>query len=259
MNILKRISILFIILLSLTSCGSHPDNTYGTTSGSTGNPNVKVEEERSSAAPESAPSRTRLDVPYISQEGLLPTGCELVSAMMVLAYYGENPTLEETLDHLKTANLTLNNQGEICGPSPEEAFIGDPRSAGGYGCYPPVIVNLMGQLLPQGRKAVETSGTSLPDLAETYLPRGIPVLVWATIGMMETYPTSTWQLTDESGRLIGKTYTWQANEHCLVLIGYDENSFYFNDPWRSRGVVAYDRNLAEGRYDDLGDRSLVVE
>lgn len=77
--------------------------------------------------------------------------------------------------------------------------------------------------------------------------------------MMEAYPSSTWLLTDENGSLTDKTYTWQANEHCLVLIGYDENSYYFNDPWRSRGVVAYDRDLAEERYDDLGDRSLVVE
>lgn len=109
----------------------------------------------------------------------MPTGCELVSAMMALTYYGESPTVEEILDHLKTADLTLTDQGEVCGPSPEEAFVGDPRSAGGYGCYPPVIVNLMEQLLPQSRKAVETSGASLSDLAETYLPRGVPVLVWA--------------------------------------------------------------------------------
>ena len=37
---------------------------------------------------EPEPDASRISVPYISQENLLPTGCELVSAVMLLRFEG---------------------------------------------------------------------------------------------------------------------------------------------------------------------------
>ena len=42
-----------------------------------------------------AEGKILLDVPYISQEGTLPTGCEIVSSAMLLRYYGIDTTAEE--------------------------------------------------------------------------------------------------------------------------------------------------------------------
>lgn len=47
-----------------------------------------------------------LEVPYIGQQGLLPTGCEIVSACMVLRYYGCDITVHTLADrYLESAAL----------------------------------------------------------------------------------------------------------------------------------------------------------
>ena len=40
----------------------------------------------------------QLSVPYISQEGSFPNGCESVSAVMLLRYYGFDITPDEFID-----------------------------------------------------------------------------------------------------------------------------------------------------------------
>jgi len=77
------------------------------------------------------------------------------------------------------------------------------------------------------------------------------VIVWATIGMLDAYPSSTWTM------LSGETYTWLSNEHCMLLVGYDEESYYFNDPWTGK-TIGYDRTTSEDRYAVMGMQSLTI-
>lgn len=92
-----------------------------------------------------------LDVPYISQKGLLPTGCEIVSALMVLRHYEYDITADAFIDqYLDKGEFYTDDEGRLYGVHPARAFAGDPRSENGYGCYAPVIVNLLNRILKNG-------------------------------------------------------------------------------------------------------------
>lgn len=55
-----------------------------------------------------------LEVPYIGQQGLLPTGCEIVSACMVLRYYGCDITVHTLADrYLEIGSLTGSGDARI--------------------------------------------------------------------------------------------------------------------------------------------------
>jgi len=203
------------------------------------------------------PDSILLDVPYISQKNLLPTGCELVSAMMVLKYYGTDVSINDIVDNT-FCDFPATINGRNCGYHPSDAFAGNPWDASSFGCYPPVVVEMMNKLLPASRRAVDVSGMELSALAETFLPREIPVLVWATIAMVETYPSIGWYLLDENGEPTDTWFEWPANEHCLVLVGYDSTRYYFNDPYNGYGLVSYPRERVETRYAEMGKMAAVV-
>lgn len=204
-----------------------------------------------------APESVRLQVPYYTQNGVLPTGCELISARMVLDYYGVTPTLNEIIENT-FAEYTYMNGGRNYGYHPNDAFIGSPWDETSFGCYPPVMCNMMNRFLPEGKTAVTLEGESLSEIAETYLSQGCPVMVWATMDMKETYQAIGWYLLDEEGNETDEWYFWNANEHCLVLVGYDSEYYYFNDPLGTAEPAAYERPLVDARYADMGSRVLVV-
>lgn len=194
----------------------------------------------------------QLTVPYISQENFLPTGCETVSALMLLHYWGIPVNTEAFLKHLKQEPVQ-EQDGLLVGPDPNKAFAGDPHEPNAFGCYPPVIVEALKPLLPALLSVHDTTGTSLEQLAKACLPAGEPVLVWATINMQEPVQDVTWTVRDT-----GEKFTWLGREHCLVLRGYDETGYWFNDPYDSNGIVHCDKQTAELRYRQMGSRSVAV-
>ena len=56
----------------------------------------------------------------------------------------------------------------------------------------------------------------------------------------------------------GGTYTWLANEHCLVLMGYDNENYYFSDPYKG-AVVKYKKALCQSRYQAFGQQALAIK
>lgn len=196
-----------------------------------------------------------LDVPYLSQEGEYPTACEIVSAVMVLSYYGYDISIDDFIDYyLPQANLFIDSEtGLLTSVSPTQAFIGDPRSSGGYGCYAPVIVSAFNNAVGNTALAIDTTDTDIDTLIDYYVKRNIPVLLWASIDLSPTYAGDSWILEDT-----GEWYTWTAGEHCMVLVGADQNYYYFNDPYDSNGVVKYKKELVTKRWEELGKQSAVL-
>lgn len=195
--------------------------------------------------------RVMLEVPYIGQQGLLPTGCEIVSACMVLRYYGCDTTVHTLVDSYLDVGFLTGSGDARTGPHPAECFIGSPYEAGGFGCYAQVIERMMNRVLPEGLTAEDATGTPLDQLTGE-IDRGRPVLVWATMNMKASSPGPSWRLNS------GELFTWISGEHCLVLVGYDRDNYYFNDPYQNNGLVAYPRELAERRFSELGFQSVTV-
>ncbi len=194
-----------------------------------------------------------LSVPYISQNPMFPTGCEAVSAVMLLQFYGYNITPGEFIDgYLPCAPLYTNPFGELCGPNPNHYYVGDPRSENGFGCYAPVIEKAISAYLGSSTRVQNTTGLPLDALCRQYLARGVPVLVWAGINMQPVRPGTGWQLPG------GQNFTWLAGEHCLVLIGQDDQNYIFNDPISGQ-AVAYEKSAVQACYKALGMQSLVLK
>ena len=84
-----------------------------------------------------------LDVDYLSQEGILPTGCETVSAAMVLNYWQQEILPTDLAEQLPSENIRWDESGKCYGPDPNEVFVGSPFTTWGYGCFAPVIEELI--------------------------------------------------------------------------------------------------------------------
>jgi uncharacterized protein YvpB len=204
------------------------------------------------------PKSVVLNVPFYAQNELgMPTGCELVSAKMVLDYYCQ----EEVPLGALIVNVRCDDPEEIDGETvayhPSKAFIGHPSKPSSFGCFAPVIVELMNLYLPEGYEAVDVTGKPLEEL-EQYVAQGIPVLFWATIDMVSTSENIGWYLRDENGGKTDEWYFWKSNEHCLVLTGYDETYYYFNDPNSYTSNTRYEKDLVKIRHEEVDNYSVVV-
>lgn len=198
------------------------------------------------------------NVPYINQFSLgYPTGCEAVSATMAAKCAGYNvssaqiiaatPTDEKgKRQETRTVEITeekVNEEtGEIelitkteeqtdwYGGNPFEVFVGHPTkglSTGSYGCFAkPITIALQACGVP----ATNISGCSI-DTVFNYVANGKPVIVWCKKNAGDLTEGITWKYEDGSG-----SYTELVGEHCAVLIGYDGEYVYLNDPSAGQNV-----------------------
>lgn len=207
----------------------------------------------SSSKPAATPQKTVWisDVPFIDQRGKYPTGCESVSAVMACQYAGIAITPDTFIDkYLPRASFTYKN-GKLVGYHPNDCFMGNPYTSNGFGCYAPCIEKTIRKFLPTNYTMINTTGSSVSSLCKNYIDRGVPVVFWATMSMVAPGKGATWTLKDS-----GQTFQWLANEHCLVLTGYDSQYYFFNDPLQ--GKVKYKKSLVETRYKQMGSQSLVI-
>ncbi len=193
------------------------------------------------------------DVPILPQHPHFPTGCESVSAVMALQYVGEDVSVDTFIDRYLPceSDALVKKDGCYYGPNPYKVFVGDPRTISSFGCMAPVIERAVDAYFGNADRTVNTGGKSLEMLCEQYVANGIPVLTWVTIAMREVEYRTSWYTED------GEKFNWPGNEHCMVLVGYDAEKYYFNDPYLGLRV-AYNRTLAEDRYYAMGCQSLVI-
>ena len=197
-----------------------------------------------------------IDVPYISQSAY-PTGCELVSTSMLLAFHGIDITAGELVSegYIKAENLEKSDKdGELHGGDPNDSFIGKLDEGAGFGCYSGAIMKCLYRVL-EDKPLAPTSldGMSLEEICSRYIDNGYPVLIWGSIGMSATYDSGiTWVIGDD-----GDFFTWRSNEHCLVLVGYDQNNYIFNDPLKWENTY-YSKSLTEQRYEEMGKMAVSI-
>jgi uncharacterized protein YvpB len=198
-----------------------------------------------------------IDVPYIDQTENWPTGCESVSAVMLLKYLGLPVTVDRFI-HDYLPQEPMRRSGEtMYGPDPNEYFAGSPYDADSFGCYPAVIAKAMNRYFDDYRGYRAENATGVPNirLLLEQIYQDMPVLYWASINFIPTYKGPVWINTGT-----GHAFTWTSNEHCLLLVGYDDaaDEFLFNDPWQNHGVISCPRKLAEQRHAEMGERAVTV-
>lgn len=187
---------------------------------------------------------TRLNVNSILQNPELPTGCEITSLTVVLNYLGYSVDKAYLSDNF----LDKYTAGTV---SAWNGFIGNPRTAGAYGCFAPPIIKAANSYLASAggsEKAINLTGSDI-SIIYNMVQNGHPIIVWATIGMVEPFDSTTWNIN-------GENFTWPGNEHCLVLIGYTDTTVTFADPLK--GIVTYSRTLFEKRYKQLYSQAIAI-
>lgn len=184
-----------------------------------------------------------ISVPYISQSPGYPTGCESVSAVMLLRYLGYGMSVDDFISrHLRQEDFE-EREGALYGPDPRKVFCGSPYREDSFGCYAPVIREALERILGEDYVVKDETGTPMEELLASYIDADMPVVFWACIDMKEPVVGPAWRLKEN-----GEIFTWISNEHCLLLVGYDEEKYYFNDPHNGNGVIGYPKELTEDRH-----------
>ncbi len=216
--------------------------------------NTPFADNESKSDKEVVSEKVCLDVPYLSQEDVLPNGCEAASAIMLLRAQGVDVTVEQFLSEFLPQQPVIVQNRKRYGPDPAQAYAGDPTSeTGGWGCYAPVITKALGEAVNDPSRALDLTGCPLESLCQDYIDAGIPVAVWATVGMEPVTKLDQWYAYES-----GESIFYPNTEHCLVLVGYDGENYYFNDPYESKGLTAYPKGIVRQRYHDLGMQAAVL-
>ncbi|TXR59275.1 C39 family peptidase [Bacillus sp. AR18-7] len=186
------------------------------------------------------------NVPFIQQLPELDRGCEVTSLAMMLQYAGI------TVDKMKLANeikkVDFMNDG-VRG-NPNEGFVGNiyTFSESGYGVYHGPLFQLAQKYLPN--KAVDLTGKSIEELYKS-VKAGQPVVMItnATFAPLDEDEFTTWETNNGD---VSITY----NEHCVVLIGYDQESVYIRDPLKDSLDVKVPREKFEQAWVQMGSQAI---
>lgn len=263
--------ILFLALIVLTSCGNkNSGNPLGsaivTTATQSATATTKIQPTTQPATKFTSKPKMKknmlIDVPYYSQHDY-PTGCELVSTSMLLAFLGFDIKAGELLEkgYLNAVDITEDSKNRKHGGDPDKVFIGNPEKNTGYGCYSGAIIYALNKylkpreyILDKKYNIIDLNGMELEEICAEYISKGVPVIMWASIDMKPTFInlSNSW-IIDKTG----ERYLWKSNEHCLVLVGYDEEYYYFNDPLAEKDTP-YLKRLAERRYGEMGMQAIAV-
>lgn len=187
------------------------------------------------------------DFNTVLQEPELPTGCEITTLAEVLNYHGFNIDKEELCDNF----MPVDYVGSV---TMTQAYLGDPRSNNGFGCYSPVIVKSAYEYfesIDSPCYAVDLSGTDFRDLFYQ-ICQGRPVIVWATMYLTESYPNYKWTAGN------GEDMIFNDYQHCMAIYGYDLNEgiIYAGDPLVGNTTYSIDR--FEMIYDIMYKQAVVI-
>ncbi len=181
-------------------------------------------------------------VPTINQYPKYPTGCESVALTILLNYYGVNISADDVINKLKKEPLPYEENGITYGGNPDIGFIGNPYNADSFGVYNRPIADVA-NMFKEG--VIVRNNVPLSEVLEL-VNIGRPVIVWTSMNLALPYVSRTWIY-----KPTGATIEWKAQEHAVVIIGYNNDNVIISDPLR--GSTRYQsRSLFETRYNYYG-------
>ena len=191
-----------------------------------------------------------IEVTYIDQTDEYPTGCESISTIMCLKYWKIDITPEDFIDNYLEKGLFYYKNGQMFAPNPSDKFVGSPYDGNSYGCYEPVIEKALKKLISEKNLNFDVKNLNnvpMETIISEYIDNDIPVIFWATIDLNPYSNGSIWVVPET-----GEKFQWRRNEHCLLLVGYDDekDGYYFNDPWNNHGRILYNKALVKKRHEE---------
>lgn len=191
-----------------------------------------------------------LDVPLIRQNPELKYGCEVTSLAMVLKYAGiETDKLElaEELPKDKDPQQTSNSGDITRWGNPDHGFVGDiTGKSAGFAVYAGPLEKLMKHYL-QDRTLNLTKKPFNDILAQ--IEKGKPVILWTTGDYKIPNRWETWKHE-------GETIRSPLDLHAVVLVGYDQDHLFLNDPLTGKKTYKTKKDSFLKSWDALGKQAL---
>lgn len=188
------------------------------------------------APPTPAPRQqeAKLSAPAISQLPELRSGCELTSLTMLLQFAGIQKNKMELVAEMKLdpTPIRWRSDGTVAfWGHPNNGYVGDITGRSkGFGMYHQPALELLQSYVPTG---LDLTGQPFEKL-EDHVAAGIPVVVWTTINFQTSVKWMTWDTA--SGPL-----TTTFSEHAVLLVGYDEQYVYVNDPLTGKADIPVEK------------------
>ncbi len=185
------------------------------------------------------------NVPTINQYPNYYTGCESVALTILLRYYNINISPNQVIDSLKKTGLPYSDNGVMYGGNPELEFIGNPYG-NGYGVFEHPIADVANKY----KSGIHIEKDFPLSRVFELVKNGHPVQVWSSMYLALPYVSTSWIY-----KPTGEKINWHANEHAVVVVGYNNNNVIISDP--IGGAIKYQsRSVFESRYNYYGRRAL---
>ncbi len=189
-------------------------------------------------------------VPRISQYPELPRGCEVTSVTMLMNYIGLPVSKMELAEKIQKEPFIFTLDGKEYNGNPHIGFVGDMYSVNnpGYGAYNEPIYQLMDSY--QEGRAINLTEVDFKDLYY-YINQNRPVVVIINT-TFDVLPESQFEIFHTTRGDIPMTY----REHSVLIIGYDEEYIYFNDPMYPDEVQKKQKNKFIKAWEQMGSQAL---
>ncbi|TMV48905.1 peptidase C39 [Paenibacillus mesophilus] len=206
-----------------------------------------------SVAPLPLPPEAMIEVPVIEQLPELFNGCEVTSLAMLLEAAGHPVDKMELADRVAkdTTPVVWSEDGGVeSWGNPDIGFVGDMTGeTDGFGVYHGPVFQLLAEILP-GRAEDLTEEPFDKLLAA--VADGRPVVIWTNINFAPETVMETW-LSDAGPVLM----SW--NEHAVLLVGYDADYFYVNDPFDGTAAKAIERDTLISSWLQMGSQAVTYK
>ncbi|GAB7387091.1 hypothetical protein BSNK01_09270 [Bacillaceae bacterium] len=202
---------------------------------------------------EALPVRFLLDVPVVRQFPEFHNGCEIASLAMLTQYVGLPYGKQELAGMVPKdpTPLRRDSRGRIIQwGDPNAGFVGDITGKNpGYAIYHKALARFLDSLYDG--KAKDLTGSDFEDVLKEIV-KGKPVIVWTTIDFTPTGEWLEWQTKD--GRTIRATF----KEHAVLLVGFDENFVYVNNPYNGQKAQKIEKESFVKSWEQLGRQAVTI-
>ncbi len=205
-------------------------------------------DEDVAATPAPPPEQAFLDAPAIRQYPELPAGCEVTSLAMLLQYYGVDKDKMELMSEFPKDPTPIRWKGETIQywGNPNTGYVGDMTRKGiGFGVYHSGMIDFLKTYIPTGIDLTDGDFSQL----EQQIAQQIPVIVWTTNNFNIPQKWVEWDTP------IGPIRT-TFSEHAVLLVGYDADYVYVNDPLSGKKNVKIGKERFVKTWEVMGKQAL---
>ncbi|WP_165452254.1 C39 family peptidase [Paenibacillus thalictri] len=192
-----------------------------------------------------------IDVPAMSQYPEYENGCEITSLAMLSSYLQlpyDRQELIRMLDKDETPLRTDSDGSVVEWGDPDIGFVGDITGVEmGYGVYHTPIKDLLNRI--DHGHALDLSGSDFQEVEKQILSDR-PVILWTTSSFE---PVDDWQQWHtQAGGTINATF----EEHAVLLVGYDDDYVYVNNPLTGKQAEQAEKQAFIDSWEQLGKQAV---